>query len=160
MNAADVVAWAFDGAVYCPVHKPKGAGPMFCGYETDCPDHCDECNAFIDGQALTSEGRNYVLGKLIVAAIEYDNLPDGWLDLVDLSVDAYDALRSLPFAASQYHSGMDACYSVSSAGIRAAGVATIRECLRLMREAVAFNINAFNPVDDEAESVLDSLKGW
>lgn len=58
MRATEIVGWSFDGAVYCPEHKPDGdeddIAPIFAsdeGWESDC---CDiPHNA--DGEPLAFE---------------------------------------------------------------------------------------------------------
>lgn len=71
MKSTDVIAYAYEGNIYCPdclrkqrhvTHHP--AHPTFCGAEVDTPQHCTDCGAFLDGFVLTNDGIAYVIEAL------------------------------------------------------------------------------------------------
>lgn len=70
MNSCDVIGWVYDGALYCEDCKPDApeddVSPIFADSETDCPSHCETCDAYIP-ECLTSDGVEYVLGEALAA---------------------------------------------------------------------------------------------
>lgn len=44
MKAWDIIAWTFDGAIYCADHGPQSATPVFASEINDVADDiCDVC---------------------------------------------------------------------------------------------------------------------
>lgn len=78
-----------DESAYDSSDAPK---VVFCGYETDSPDHCAQCRELIDGQQLTPDGYNYVADAL--ASFVESESRDGnasvlsaWLDMFPEAID-------------------------------------------------------------------------
>jgi len=113
MNSTTVVGYATnDGDHLCCDCGDDTGEPLFCGFEVDSPAHCAECGCLIEGQSLTTDGRDYVAGKLVDA-----DAPTPTLDAcADLLAD---------HAAEEEDEDALLCYRLRSAihSVRSAGVA-------------------------------------
>jgi len=111
MNAADVVGFSRDGEDFCTDCASDGA-PLFCGFEVDSPAHCGHCRELIEGQALTQDGREYVVREQVRALLQgrHDSPAlTTWADAFDLPAsgtpDREERLRGHYWAAADWHGG-------------------------------------------------------
>lgn len=107
MHDFDIVGYVYEGEIYCPDCLPETPAmdeypPIFAGDEAvDCPMHCGECGALIEGQALTAEGMDYVaehIAEHIVSGRGRSGVLAEWwcllseLDLIDRLARSHPSL--------------------------------------------------------------------
>lgn len=70
MKSYDVIGYVVDCEIYCPECAPVASrdgdipDPIFAESETDCPNHCAECEELIP-QNLTDHGVEYVQAAVL-----------------------------------------------------------------------------------------------